>query len=252
MAWLPLLKVVRPAEAYVRQNQQTGRRREKRGAVWAKGPGWVAFGPPESKPPPGWVPPSPPLPQRGPEGPSRWEDRTRELEAANRQAIEEGAEELLLSGTTAIPTPFGRVQAKLVRFWTGTGILDCRFPSTGNVNGSSFTLVDRRQLKGNFPSALAGHLLSSILSLDHNAHPDLWGSPPPGPKRVSSPGGWAPPPGVRPGWNWVPPGGAVPRVDLMPRWVRLWYHTPFIDRFAHAWMWRHGGWEVLPPSGSAG
>lgn len=41
-------------------------------------------------------------------------------------------------------------------------------------------------------------------------------------------------------------------VDLMPRWVGLCYHTPFVDRFAHAWMWRRGGWEVLPPPGWSG
>src|SRR6266498_5639670 len=120
------------------------------------------------------------------------------------------------------------------------------------MNGRLFTLVERRQLKEDSPSRLAGHLLSSIISGDHNAHPDLWGPPPPEPERVPSPGGWTPPSGARPAWGWVPPGGAVPRVDLMPWWVRLWYQTPFIDRFAHAWMWRRGGWEVLPPSGSAG
>lgn len=36
-----------------------------------------------------------------------------------------------------------------------------------------------------------------------------------------------------------------PRV---PGWVRSWYRTPFADRYAHAWMWRHGGWDILPPS----
>jgi hypothetical protein len=252
MAWLALLKLVRPAEAYVRQKQDRSRLRAKRGTGWAKAPGWAAFGPFGSKPPPGRVRPSRSFPEGVQKGPTQWEDRARELEAANRQAVEEGAEELLRSGAALISTPSGPVQAKLVRFWTGTGILDCRFPSTKDRNGRSFTLVDRRQLKGNSPSSLTGHLFSSIISLDHDAHPDLWGPPPPEPKRVSSPGGWAPPSGVRPGWNWVPPGGAVPRVDLMPRWVRLWYRTPFIDRFAHAWMWKRGGWEVLPPPGSSG
>jgi hypothetical protein len=33
----------------------------------------------------------------------------------------------------------------------------------------------------------------------------------------------------------------------MPRWVRVWFHLPFIDRYAYAWMWHHGGWDVLPP-----
>jgi hypothetical protein len=247
VAWLPLLKLIRPVEGYVRQSQEAGRLRSKRGAVWAKGPGWAAFGPPGSAPPPGWVPLSRPFPERAEEGPSHWEERMRELNASNRRAVERGAEELMRSGTSIIPTSVGPIQVRLVRFWTGTGILDCQVPSTGSRKSRSFTLVDRRQLKGNSPSHLARHLMSSILSLDHAAHPDMWGPPPPEPKRVPSPGGWNPPSGVRPGWNWVPPGGAVPRVDLMPRWVRLWYHTPFIDRFAHTWIWRRGGWEVVPP-----
>jgi hypothetical protein len=39
---------------------------------------------------------------------------------------------------------------------------------------------------------------------------------------VPSPGGWIPPEGTRSGWNWVPPKGAVPRLDRMPGWVRVW------------------------------
>ena len=41
--------------------------------------------------------------------------------------------------------------------------------------------------------------------------------------------------------------GAAPRLDLVPWWVRVWYQFPVIDRSAHAWMWRHGAWEVRPP-----
>ena len=63
-----------------------------------------------------------------------------------------------------------------------------------------------------------------------------------------SPGGWIPPPDVLPAWSWVPPDGAMPRLDIVPWWVRLWYELPLIDRYAHAWMWAHGGWEVRPPS----
>ena len=63
-----------------------------------------------------------------------------------------------------------------------------------------------------------------------------------------SPSGWQPPPGCLPAWNWAPPAGLRPRFDRVPPWVRLWYRIPFIDRYAHAWMWRHGGWDVLPPS----
>ena len=68
-----------------------------------------------------------------------------------------------------------------------------------------------------------------------------------GPEWVPSPGGWEPPKRVLPMWNWTPPGGGSPRVDRAPRWARVWYRTPFIDRFAHAWLWRHGGWDVLSP-----
>jgi len=39
----------------------------------------------------------------------------------------------------------------------------------------------------------------------------------------------------------------MPRLDPVPWWVRAWYKTPLIDRYAHAWMWGHGGWEVHPP-----
>jgi RimJ/RimL family protein N-acetyltransferase len=33
----------------------------------------------------------------------------------------------------------------------------------------------------------------------------------------------------------------------MPWWVRLWYHSPLIDRYAYEWMWFHGGFLVFPP-----
>jgi hypothetical protein len=64
---------------------------------------------------------------------------------------------------------------------------------------------------------------------------------------VRSPGGWASPPGCRPGWNWVPAGGAIPRPDLMPWRVRLLYSVPLLDRYAHEVMWNRGGFLVLPP-----
>jgi hypothetical protein len=53
--------------------------------------------------------------------------------------------------------------------------------------------------------------------------------------------------GVLPAWNWLPPEGGSPRLDLVPLWVRAWYRLPFIDRYAHAWMWQRGAWEVRPP-----
>jgi hypothetical protein len=68
------------------------------------------------------------------------------------------------------------------------------------------------------------------------------------PGYVFSPGGWTSPRGVLPAWSWVPPDGAKPRLDVVPWWVQVWYELPLIDRYAHAWMWSHGGWEVRPPS----
>jgi hypothetical protein len=64
--------------------------------------------------------------------------------------------------------------------------------------------------------------------------------------RVPSPAGWTVPAGVLPAWSWVPEPGIVPRLDRVPWWVRLWYGTPLADRYAHAWMWHHGGWDVIP------
>lgn len=65
--------------------------------------------------------------------------------------------------------------------------------------------------------------------------------------RVPSPGGWSPPDGVLPAWNWLPPPGVEPRMDRVPAWVRLWYGTPLVDRYAHAWLWHQGGYDVVPP-----
>ena len=33
----------------------------------------------------------------------------------------------------------------------------------------------------------------------------------------------------------------------MPRWIRLLYRTPILDRCAHELMWHGGGFLVLPP-----
>jgi hypothetical protein len=65
--------------------------------------------------------------------------------------------------------------------------------------------------------------------------------------RVPSPGGWSAPAGVLPAWNWTPPPGVEPRFDRAPLWARVWYGTPLVDRYAHAWLWYHGGWDVVPP-----
>lgn len=64
---------------------------------------------------------------------------------------------------------------------------------------------------------------------------------------VPSPGGWRPPDDVLPAWSWAPPDGITARLDRVPAWVRLWYGTPLVDRYAQAWMWEHGGYDVLPP-----
>lgn len=71
------------------------------------------------------------------------------------------------------------------------------------------------------------------------------------PGRVPSPGGWTVPPGIRPAWNWTPPPGIVSRPDRAPQWARWWYCTPLIDRYAYAWMWWHGAWDVVPPAARA-
>jgi hypothetical protein len=69
---------------------------------------------------------------------------------------------------------------------------------------------------------------------------------------VPSPGPWAGAEGRMPGWDWTPPEGARPRLDRVPWWVRLWCAVPFIDRYAHVWMWWHGGWDVDAPSAGHG
>jgi hypothetical protein len=254
VTWLRLLKLVNSAGAYVRQTQETlrgGRTRARRGTVYGRGPGWVAFGPRGSKPPSDWKPPTQQNPRPALQGPSHWAERRRELETNHRPDAERGAEELLATGTTVISTTDGPLHARLVRFWNGTAVLDCELRGQEGSSGRSFSLVDRREFRRDAGACLARELLVRIVGFDRTAHPDRWGPPPPEPKRVRSPGGWTPPPGCKPGWSWVPPGGTVPRLDLMPRWVRTWYRTPVIDRFAHAWMWSRGGWEVIPPPGPA-
>lgn len=64
-----------------------------------------------------------------------------------------------------------------------------------------------------------------------------------------SPGAWQPPASSIPGWNWTPPGRALcARWDRMPLWVRIWSRVPWVDRYARAYMWRHGGWDIVPMS----
>lgn len=67
---------------------------------------------------------------------------------------------------------------------------------------------------------------------------------------VPSPGGWRPPMGRIPGWNWLPAEGIRPRLDRAPAWVRVWVRIPLVDRFAYGWMWHNGMWDVIPPNAS--
>jgi len=70
------------------------------------------------------------------------------------------------------------------------------------------------------------------------------------------------------GWNRIPQGyGATFDVAAAPWWLRAWFRTPFVDRFAYpvmvergyGWLCAHpgtteaerepvtGGWRVRPP-----
>jgi hypothetical protein len=62
---------------------------------------------------------------------------------------------------------------------------------------------------------------------------------------VPSPGGWDAPAGVLPMWDWTSADGGRARLDRVPLIVRALYQLPFADRDAHAWMWHHGGWDVV-------
>ena len=64
---------------------------------------------------------------------------------------------------------------------------------------------------------------------------ELWAT-----QAVPSPGGWSE--------LGEPPQGMVERLDRVHWWVRVWCHAPFLDRSASAWMWSHGGFDVLPRS----
>ncbi len=67
----------------------------------------------------------------------------------------------------------------------------------------------------------------------------LWGV-----RLERSPGTWEAPKGERPGWSWLPPSGARAMTRRMPKWARLWYMAPLVDRFAYEWMWWHGYWGI--------
>lgn len=101
-------------------------------------------------------------------------------------------------------------------------------------------LADARRVRGlPGPVAVADGPLAEALRAEARRQAAL--------PRVASPGGWGVPAGARPAWNWTPPSGIDPRLDRVPLWARLWYGTPFVDRYACAWLWYHGGWDVIPP-----
>jgi hypothetical protein len=52
------------------------------------------------------------------------------------------------------------------------------------------------------------------------------------------------------GWNHVPEGyGASFDVTAAPLWLRLWFRTPFLDRWAHPVMVRRGFGFLRPHPG---
>ena len=56
------------------------------------------------------------------------------------------------------------------------------------------------------------------------------------------------------GWNDIPRGyGAQFVLDGAPLWLRVWFRTPFVDRFAYPLVVRRGyGWLTLQPGVGAG
>jgi hypothetical protein len=56
------------------------------------------------------------------------------------------------------------------------------------------------------------------------------------------------------GWNDIPCGyGAEFELDSAPWWLRAWFRTPFVDRFAHRLAVRRGyGWLSPHPGGEPG
>ena len=49
------------------------------------------------------------------------------------------------------------------------------------------------------------------------------------------------------GWNHIPRGyGADFDVSAAPWWLRLWFHTPFVDRYAYPRLVRRGHGYLTP------
>lgn len=52
------------------------------------------------------------------------------------------------------------------------------------------------------------------------------------------------------GWNEIPEGyGASFALHEAPPWLRWWFHTPFVDRFAYPLLVRRGNGWLLPHPG---
>lgn len=54
------------------------------------------------------------------------------------------------------------------------------------------------------------------------------------------------------GWNSIPDGyGAWFDIGRAPLWLRLWFHTPFLDRYAYPVAVRRGFGHLVPVPGQA-
>jgi hypothetical protein len=135
MAWLPLLRVVNPASAYVQRALRSLQR------PWSLENDDAA------------------------EAAAR--ERTERFAKAATQssAFEVRARELLEVGTTVISTAAGAIHVRLVRFWNRAAVLDCRLARSPGMTGSTFSLVDRRELRGDPVPMLARRLQTSVRNL---------------------------------------------------------------------------------------
>lgn len=154
-----------------------------------------------------------------------------------------------------ISLPWGRYERQARLFWRIRILLWlpllligwALFRGVGLVAGAALAVLFEAGFSYRKPNGQRGvpTVASSHAREEARAAQERWST-----EAIPSPGGWQPPPGRLPAWNWAPPDGLRPRLDRVPRWVQTWYAMPFIDRYAYAWMWRHGGWDVLPPSTS--
>jgi len=125
MAWMPFLKLVSPASAYVRRAKEQVRG-QRRGRPRRMNPGS------RLRPLAVWAAPDPHESGLFPRGPSHWAERRRELDVAHREDVTRGAEELLRTGATVIPT---------------SGDL-CTHDSSDSGTARRCSIVGRRQPKG--------------------------------------------------------------------------------------------------------